>query len=94
MNNQMREEFETWARERGYNLKRDDVVSAYAYRHTDQCWNAWVASRKALVVYLPTLPYPELTGGMENYLMDAERRRALLDCRFAIQSAGIGSVMP
>ena len=32
--------FERWAEDQGLNTKRDGVVVAYAYRHTD---NAWLA---------------------------------------------------
>lgn len=50
----MREEFEAWARSQGlyvYYIECDDM---YSVRATDTAWWAWQASRKALVVELPT----------------------------------------
>ncbi|MCO2254752.1 hypothetical protein FA374_31980 [Pseudomonas aeruginosa] len=49
----MREEFEAWAAKHRMPLHRDDVVVAYAARCTDECWQAWQASRAALRVELP-----------------------------------------
>jgi len=43
----MREEFEAWARSQRMGLKKDGVVTSYAYERTDLAWQAWQASREA-----------------------------------------------
>ncbi|BAG75023.1 hypothetical protein [Pseudomonas phage PAJU2] len=55
----MREEFEAWATKHRMPIHRDGVVTDYAARCTDECWQAWQASRAALRVELP----PELNAG-------------------------------
>ncbi|HCF4804145.1 TPA: hypothetical protein NIF59_002240 [Pseudomonas aeruginosa] len=50
----MREEFEAWATKHQMPIHRDGVVTDYAARCTDECWQAWQASRAALRVELPT----------------------------------------
>ncbi|MCS9870557.1 hypothetical protein N0757_24025 [Pseudomonas aeruginosa] len=49
----MREEFEAWATKHRMPIHRDGVVTDYAARCTDECWQAWKASRAALRVELP-----------------------------------------
>ncbi|MBH4018273.1 hypothetical protein I5Q67_14025 [Pseudomonas aeruginosa] len=49
----MREEFEAWATKHRMPIHRDGVVTDYAARCTDECWQAWKASRAALMVELP-----------------------------------------
>lgn len=49
----MREEFEAWATKHQMPIHRDGVVTDYAARCTDECWQAWQASRAALRVELP-----------------------------------------
>ena len=49
----MREEFEAWATKHRMPIHRDGVVTEYAARCTDECWQAWKASRAALRVELP-----------------------------------------
>lgn len=49
----MREEFEAWATNHRMPIHRDGVVTDYAARCTDECWQAWKASRAALRVELP-----------------------------------------
>ncbi|MFU7278738.1 hypothetical protein ACM75F_24575 [Pseudomonas aeruginosa] len=51
----MREEFEAWATKHRMPIHRDGVVTDYAARCTDECWQAWKASRAALRVELPRL---------------------------------------
>ncbi|HCA6585630.1 TPA: hypothetical protein MXV30_004507 [Pseudomonas aeruginosa] len=51
----MREEFEAWATKHRMPIHRDGVVTDYAARCTDECWQAWQASRAALRVELPRL---------------------------------------
>ncbi|OTJ95647.1 hypothetical protein [Pseudomonas aeruginosa] len=56
MEQAMREEFEAWATKHRMPIHRDGVVTDYAARCTDECWQAWKASRAALRVELPE-PY-------------------------------------
>lgn len=49
----MREEFEAWATKHRMPIHRDGVVTDYAARCTDECWQAWKASRASLRVELP-----------------------------------------
>ncbi|EPB7048867.1 hypothetical protein AAA501_12560 [Pseudomonas aeruginosa] len=53
MEQAMREEFEAWATKHRMPIHRDGVVTDYAARCTDECWQAWKASRAALRVELP-----------------------------------------
>ncbi|MGC6992761.1 hypothetical protein ACP0J1_29270 [Pseudomonas aeruginosa] len=55
MEQAMREEFEAWATKHRMPIHRDGVVTDYAARCTDECWQAWKASRAALRVELPRL---------------------------------------
>ncbi|MGU2053227.1 hypothetical protein ACSETX_25625 [Pseudomonas aeruginosa] len=83
----MREEFEAWAAKHRMPLHRDDVVVAYAARCTDECWQAWQASRAALRVELPEKMEPtrniygNLIIGSYNAVLDAVKE--------ALQQAGI-----
>ncbi|HBN9790930.1 TPA: hypothetical protein NI656_005498 [Pseudomonas aeruginosa] len=43
-----REAFEAWAAKHRMPLHRDDVVTTYAARCTEECWQAWRACRAAL----------------------------------------------
>lgn len=70
MDEKMRAEFESWAVHQGYDLTRDDVVVAYASEETDRAWDAWQASRAALVIKLPK-PYQRHRDSYIN-VMDAE----------------------
>ena len=50
----IREEFEVWAEKQGYATERySDDDHGYVFADTDECWNAWKASRAALCVKLP-----------------------------------------
>ena len=49
----MQQQFEGWARSQCMQLKKDGVVTTYAYERTDLAWNAWQASRAAIEVELP-----------------------------------------
>lgn len=54
MSNKMREEFEGWAGENGYDyLHRGSVSGDYIGGATAVAWQAWQASRAALCVELP-----------------------------------------
>ncbi|WP_057380212.1 hypothetical protein [Pseudomonas aeruginosa] len=78
----IREEFEAWAAKHRMPLHRDDVVVAYAARCTDECWQAWQASRAALKVELPELEWFGDDDTGEFGLVEDEVREAL-------QQAGI-----
>lgn len=66
----MREEFEAWATKHRMPIHRDGVVTDYAARCTDECWQAWKASRAALRVELP----PTITAEevVEHFNIDEE----------------------
>ncbi|HCJ6265549.1 TPA: hypothetical protein NU587_002153 [Pseudomonas aeruginosa] len=86
----MREEFEAWATKHRMPIHRDGVVTDYAARCTDECWQAWKASRAALRVELPERAVlPEYT---ELRLLYCERT-GFNDCldsvTEALQQAGI-----
>lgn len=77
----MREEFEAWATKHRMPIHRDGVVTDYAARCTDECWQAWKASRAALRVELPPVVYWGSAEQMEGYDADAMKE--------ALQQAGI-----
>lgn len=75
----MREEFEAWATKHRMPIHRDGVVTDYAARCTDECWQAWKASRAALRVELP-----------EPYAFHQEVQTVFRDrVKEALQQAGI-----
>ncbi|QZN97808.1 hypothetical protein [Symbiopectobacterium purcellii] len=49
---QMRIEFEEWANNNGWSVRRGTDL-CYVYERVDLMWSAWLASRAALVVELP-----------------------------------------
>ncbi|HHX6672820.1 TPA: hypothetical protein ACVGL4_000584 [Pseudomonas aeruginosa] len=83
----MREEFEAWATKHRMPIHRDGVVTDYAARCTDECWQAWKASRAALRVELPEKMEPtrniygNLIIGSYNAVLDAVKE--------TLQQAGI-----
>lgn len=84
----MREEFEAWATKHQMPIHRDGVVTDYAARCTDECWQAWQASRAALRVELPDKAkfveyYEDLEGGTFNW------QRYMVAIQEALQQAGI-----
>ncbi|HHJ1495638.1 TPA: hypothetical protein ACQGQ1_000972 [Pseudomonas aeruginosa] len=90
MEQAMRDEFEAWATKHRMPIHRDGVVTDYAARCTDECWQAWKASRAALRVELPERAVlPEYT---EHRLLYCERT-GFNDClervKEALQQAGI-----
>lgn len=82
----MREEFEAWATKHRMPIHRDGVVTDYAARCTDECWQAWKASRAALRVRLPK-PYG--SSSLDAYPELAEFNRGIRECLAALQRAGI-----
>ncbi|RQD60750.1 hypothetical protein IPC321_06950 [Pseudomonas aeruginosa] len=82
----MREEFEAWATKHRMPIHRDGVVTDYAARCTDECWQAWKASRAALRVRLPK-PYG--SSSLDAYPELAEFNRGIRECLAALQKAGI-----
>lgn len=73
MSDKMREEFEAWYKKR-YGSREH---SAWAHAEFADSWEAWQASRAALVVELPA-EFDEYDGG-----------QAMEDCRDAIHAAGV-----
>ena len=66
----IREEFEVWAEKQGCATERySDDDHGYVFADTDECWNAWKASRAALCV---ELPQPELCDGAMVWYVDVE----------------------
>ncbi|ERU49230.1 TPA: hypothetical protein SMN62_001442 [Pseudomonas aeruginosa] len=85
----MREEFEAWATKHRMPIHRDGVVTDYAARCTDECWQAWKASRAALKVELPEKIGPHNMVGRHVLPEAAGYDDAIDDCREALQQAGI-----
>ncbi|HHK4560836.1 TPA: hypothetical protein ACQTZH_005547 [Pseudomonas aeruginosa] len=94
----MREEFEAWATKHRMPIHRDGVVTDYAARCTDECWQTWKASRAALRVELP----PTITAEevVEHFNIDEEGidmaagiahmvNGAIWSCAAFIKQAGI-----
>ncbi|MBI8446126.1 hypothetical protein JEZ57_04755 [Pseudomonas aeruginosa] len=94
----MREEFEKWATKHRMPIHRDGVVTDYSARCTDECWQAWKASRAALRVELP----PTITAEevVEHFNIDEEGidmaagiahmvNGAIWSCAAFIKQAGI-----
>ncbi|HBO0862803.1 hypothetical protein KKY53_14800 [Pseudomonas aeruginosa] len=94
----IREEFEAWATKHRMPIHRDGVVTDYAARCTDECWQAWKASRAALRVELP----PTITAEevVEHFNIDEEGidmaagiahmvNGAIWSCAAFIKQAGI-----
>lgn len=78
----MREEFEKWATKHRMPIHRDGVVTDYSARCTDECWQAWKASRAALRVELPK-PYPAFEYAPRTKVFN------ITDVEVALQQAGI-----
>ncbi|EMO9845309.1 hypothetical protein RWC52_000289 [Pseudomonas aeruginosa] len=78
----MREEFEAWATKHRMPIHRDGVVTDYAARCTDECWQAWKASRAALRVELPK-SYAALEYAPKTNVFN------IIDMVIALQQAGI-----
>ncbi|HBO5677754.1 hypothetical protein IPC613_33010 [Pseudomonas aeruginosa] len=70
-------------------IHRDGVVTDYAARCTDECWQAWKASRAALKVELPEKIGPHNMVGRHVLPEAAGYDDAIDDCREALQQAGI-----
>lgn len=49
----MQEEFEVFCKKHNYRTDKSKL-GGYVYHVTSSCWDAWQASRQALVVELPT----------------------------------------
>lgn len=95
MTDKIREEFEAWASKQRLPVKKDGVATTYAYKETDIAWQAWKASRAAVVVDLPqVVGYQDDTGdvGADSDRMDGEVFYGLLraiDVEDAIEAAGL-----
>jgi hypothetical protein len=53
MSEQMRADFEKWAKEYEYNLRWSNEVGNYSEMIVRILWDTWQASRQSLVVKLP-----------------------------------------
>ncbi|AFV50669.1 hypothetical protein G169_gp56 [Pseudomonas phage AF] len=78
--NEIRAQFEAWAKERGYiNLRKDG--DKYKFQTAWAAWEGWQASRQALVIDLPSVQCIRI-----NDYTAEETREA---CRRAIESQGV-----
>jgi hypothetical protein len=85
----MQQQFEEWARSQCMQLKKDGVVTTYAYERTDLAWNAWQASRAAIEVLLPE-PYDSFSGVFHaEDGEDPDISMSAHDVRQAIESLGL-----
>lgn len=97
-NEKMREDFEAWTRRRfnGLSLLRINLPGSpadgqYEVIATHECWDAWQASRAAVVVQLPyvrSYPIQEASSDVDWYLDEGRHEMKLL-CRDAIEAAGL-----
>lgn len=53
MSEKMREEFEEWAKEKGFKLETCKDRNYYRSASTSSAWHVWQASRQSQVVKLP-----------------------------------------
>lgn len=93
--NKMREQFEQWAKDRYSWHLHDDARDpedrtlaswngeTYGNRIVEGMWQAWQASREAVVVELPREPY------QSQGLYQPTYGAALKDCRDAIEAQGL-----
>ena len=80
-----REEFENWAEEAGalpwgYLKRQRNPSGGYSVQIYTYMWAAWQASRKALVLEMPT---------QESYDDPLSAYQAIADCAERIRAAGI-----
>jgi hypothetical protein len=80
MSEQMRKEFEAWAKGRLHLDKCDD--GTYDWASTLSAWSAWQASRAAIVVELPQeLKFPNVTKKLV-YVMQIKQAIAKAGVRY------------
>ena len=89
MSEKMRDGFESWCLANGYTLRPAEtncgiiIDGDYGHPTVQIAWQAWQASRAALVVELPQKPYCAQGMAYPDY------SDALNDCREAIESVGV-----
>lgn len=85
--NEMRAQFEAWAKERGYiNLRKDG--DKYKFQTAWAAWEGWQASRQALVISIPDHDESRCDTSWEEARQEYYNR-ALDECRTAIESQGV-----
>ena len=94
MNDKMREEFEAWVKQNWPNQSLDQFNNGEYQGFTlNHCWDAWKASRAALVIELPTVgPEPEPPEeAIDDSYMDAHHATICMRnrCYLAIEDAGL-----
>lgn len=79
----MREDFEAWHRDRypAVDVRRQNLLGTYTLLIVEQRWEAWQASREAVVVELP-----KIEG---EYLATIVTRSIVSECRKELHAAGI-----
>lgn len=96
--NKMREQFEVWYVKEFHSgvrdqcterwMSRDEVSGGYLYRDPQQAWNAWKASREAVVVELPSHSDHEIYNDKSDFLhIDGES--LMSSVRYAIEAQGL-----
>ncbi|MFJ2549532.1 hypothetical protein ACIOVF_24140 [Pseudomonas sp. NPDC087612] len=98
--NKMREQFEQWAKDRYSWHLHDDARDpedrtlaswngdAYGNRIVEGMWQAWQASREAVVVELPSEDTCRTSTSKEEAAQDAYNH-ALGECRSVIEAQGL-----
>lgn len=90
INNKMREEFEAWARKRSMDLEYRNIPGVgqfYECPRTLLAFEAWQASREALVIELPE---ERVARGYGEQVADALGFNDGVEyCREAIEAAGV-----
>ena len=102
--NKIREQFEQWAKDRYSWHLHDDARDpedrtlaswngeTYGNRIVEGMWQAWQASREAVVVELPAKAEPfeaELSATPIYTLKGEGRNAAIAECRAAIEAQGL-----
>lgn len=85
MSDKMREEFHEWCRSIGFTLKMNAWGNDYAIGYGLEQWQAWQASRAALVVELP-----ELKSFNASDEPDFAYEVAIDDIKCVLDDAGVG----
>ena len=81
MENKMREEFESWCMENNYTIRPAEkncnivIDGAYGHPKVQVAWEAWQASRAALVVELPSFE----NGSLRGYGGDCAEANMVID---------------
>ena len=87
-----REQFEQWAEAKGYRVDYWDGTYSYMMSATKWLWEAWQASREALVVKLPDgnkYHFGSTEGDAKQRLYDAGENTMLKDVKDVLDQVGV-----